>query len=580
MWGPSFRPDFLHITDLIRRMSNRPQVVALTATATPEIKQDIIQKLDLHDPITVTASFDRPELRFIVFNSKSKYDRISSRNDRLKLLLRILRASDHDKSSVIIYVTTTVESDLLSRRLQLLGYHARAYHGKMETADRESVQQMFMDDEINIVVCTKAFGMGIDKPDIRYVIHYNMPGDLESYYQEAGRAGRDGQPAWCVLLYHRSDARVHHFFREQSVPDPGNVNAFLDYLRNLPGHIVVLDVMKACGYLGIEETSLRQILHILEQDRYLIRGEDIPTKAVVNMFSNVDEVASKLESNSPGLATVWKAFASRVGLIPYRRQELNLADVALDTGLSLEDLDTALIRASASELVNYRPWEKGAVITKRQRLLSGGDYTPDEGEVASLTSRIEERLNLMQHYASSGPEAECRRGTILRYFGEEPETENCGKCDVCDPELRTPWSDSPSSDFTSPDAVFDVPFTCLGLAHWNADQNAPLGVRSLIHLLRGNEYQLTNNIQDPAARSSRAQRIRACPYFGVFGTLRKSEDHISGAFDRLQKEGYVSVETRSFEAHDGAVEYKTVVPTEAGMERIASGETFGWEEIT
>lgn len=302
-WGPQFRPDFLRITALLNRMPTRPPIAAFTATATPEMRREITAALGVQDPATVVASFDRPELRFVVANPTSVDHPIRSRRDRLALLIRVLQAADAEEASSLVYVSTTVEADLLARRLRSMGFAARAYHGKLDPAERETIQDLFMDDQITVVVCTKAFGMGIDKPDIRYVIHAQMPGDLESYFQEAGRAGRDGKTSYCVLLAHDGDERIHEFFIDQAAPDLVRTELLLRAVRRSlvasGGKSAVVDPEAIVEETGIDETQLNVLLHRLETAGIVARGDDVTLQAAITLREGPAAIASAIANDDP-----------------------------------------------------------------------------------------------------------------------------------------------------------------------------------------------------------------------------------------------------------------------------------------
>jgi len=164
-WGPHFRPEFLAIPELFQHVGRVP-VAALTATAPPGRRREIMEALGMDPERTeqVVASFARPELRFIVYGSRSEFNRIRGPRAKLRTLLKLLAAARRDGDAAIVYVNTTAGADLLASQLRLAGFDARAYHGRMTTPERHTVQDMFMDDHIRTVVCTKAFGMGVDKP--------------------------------------------------------------------------------------------------------------------------------------------------------------------------------------------------------------------------------------------------------------------------------------------------------------------------------------------------------------------------------------------------------------------------------
>ena len=206
-WGHDFRPSYQNIAPFIDSLPRRPIVSAFTATATPEVRDDIIRLLGLHDPAVHVTGFDRPNLYFEVRRGE----------DKKKFTTNYVKK--HADEAGIIYAATRKEVDRIYELLTKKGIAAGRYHAGLSDAERARAQDDFLYDNLQVIVATNAFGMGIDKSNVRYVLHYNMPKNLESYYQEAGRAGRDGEPGDCILLYAPQDVRTQRFLIDVSTDD-------------------------------------------------------------------------------------------------------------------------------------------------------------------------------------------------------------------------------------------------------------------------------------------------------------------------------------------------------------------------
>ena len=206
-WGHSFRKEYYNIPDFIQALPTKPLVAAFTATATPDVRRDIIKRLGIPEAKIVVTGFDRPNLHFAVQRTQ----------DKERSLLEFMRK--HKKDCGVVYCATRNKVESVTQLLRRQGFSALRYHAGLTPEERRENQNAFVGGSVPLIVATNAFGMGIDKPDVRFVVHYNMPKDIESYYQEAGRAGRDGLPAECLLLYDKADIAVNTYLIGQDQPD-------------------------------------------------------------------------------------------------------------------------------------------------------------------------------------------------------------------------------------------------------------------------------------------------------------------------------------------------------------------------
>jgi ATP-dependent DNA helicase RecQ len=254
-WGHDFRPAYLSLGAAVKTLGS-PPVLALTATATPEVTLDIEKQLDLGKLAVVRTGINRPNLHFEV-------RRVTNEREKHEALMRIL--NEHEGIG-IIYAATVKAVEELTNWLKGFDFKIEQYHGRMRAGDRKRNQDAFMNDELKAIVATNAFGMGIDKPDIGFVVHYQMPGSLEAYYQEAGRAGRDGEPALCSLFYQLDDRRTQQFFLHGKHPKFNDILAVYRSLETLHADETPVALSSVQDHLDtVSDGKVRVVLSLLKE---------------------------------------------------------------------------------------------------------------------------------------------------------------------------------------------------------------------------------------------------------------------------------------------------------------------------
>ncbi|MBV8197800.1 MAG: ATP-dependent DNA helicase RecQ, partial [Candidatus Eremiobacteraeota bacterium] len=261
-WGHDFRPAYLALGAAIARL-NHPTVLALTATATPSVREDILQQLGIEHVKPIVRGFDRPNL---IYEARKADKEV----DKLKILTALFTGKDALTGTGIIYTATIKNALEVTRYLtEELGVPAAVYHSKLHKEERTSVHNLFMDESIRAVVATNAFGLGIDKPNIRFVVHYDLPGSLEAYTQEAGRAGRDGDPSRCILIYRMSDTRVQNYFLTGKYPDVEEVQRVFGTIEVFADQSAGVSMVDLRKILQLPLTKLKVILALLKKSGYI-----------------------------------------------------------------------------------------------------------------------------------------------------------------------------------------------------------------------------------------------------------------------------------------------------------------------
>ena len=286
-WGHDFRPSYLKLKDALEHVGS-PPVIALTATATPEVRMDIISQLGLKNPEVIVTGFGRPNLQFGVISAK----------EQQKPRFVIDAINSVDDGAGIIYVGTRARADSLLQILLEENIEAVSYHAGMDAEDRKWVQENFLKGKAKVIIATNAFGLGIDKADIRFVIHYDMPGTVEAYYQEAGRAGRDGKSSFCLLLHNSRDRALHEFFIKGDNPPPGMIREIYHILTNYDSDTVLITYAEISEMLSdnAPDMAIGTSLKLLEKEGYISRAREKSGSAYVKLTKTLEKA---LETISP-----------------------------------------------------------------------------------------------------------------------------------------------------------------------------------------------------------------------------------------------------------------------------------------
>ena len=420
-WGYDFRPSFLRIAE-VRKLFPKVPVLALTATATPVVVEDIQRCLQFRETNVLSMSFARSNLSYVVRHTEEKATELA----------HILRSVP---GTAIVYVRSRKRAKQISDELNRLGIRADFYHAGLYVEDKEDKQNKWTTDQCRVMVATNAFGMGIDKPDVRLVVHVDIPNSLEEYYQEAGRAGRDGKRSYAVLLVKHTDQRTLRRHITEAFPDKDFIRNVYERVGNFLGvsigegyqQMFDFNFNLFCQTFNLPVLATHNALKILTQSGYIEFVEEIETQSRVMILARKDQLYD-LDTTTPGADQVLQAILRLYTGLFADYVFINEDVISYRTGLDQETIYKSLLELTRMHILHYVPRKRTPYIiytTSREEpkyvLIPKAIY---EDLRQRMTDRIEATINYA--YSDTG----CRERMLLGYFGEQ-RADACGQCDLC-----------------------------------------------------------------------------------------------------------------------------------------------------
>ena len=419
-WGYDFRPDYLNIGK-IREIIDAP-VIALTATATPKVAEDIMERLRFEDKLLIKSGFERPNLSYIVRRCEDK-------------LGQLLNVCNNVPGTGIVYVRSRKKTEELAAFLTSSGISSSFYHAGLGPDARADRQEAWKKDRIRVMVCTNAFGMGIDKPDVRFVVHFDVPDGPEAYFQEAGRGGRDGKRSFAVLLWNDTDIKRLRQIATVSFPSLEYIEDIyhkVHIFHDIPydtgmGRQLKFDMDAFCRHFKLQRQAVYYSMVYIERTGHWTLSEDVDISTRVQIMVSRNELYDT-ELPDPKMVALLETLMRRyTGLFSYP-VSIDEDFVAGRIGVNIPTFRQLLYKLSLEHVIKYIPSDHATVLFLHHERLRPKNVNLDPERYALLKDSCEGRMQKMIDYISE--EDTCRSSYLLEYFGQS-ESEDCGTCDVC-----------------------------------------------------------------------------------------------------------------------------------------------------
>ena len=419
-WGYDFRPDYLNIGS-IRQMVDAP-VIALTATATPKVADDIMTRLNFREKCLIKSGFERPNLSYIVRNCEDK-------------LGQLLSICSNVAGTGIIYVRSRKKTEELSAFLIANGVSASFYHAGLGPDSRSDRQAKWKSSEIRVMVCTNAFGMGIDKPDVRFVVHFDVPDSPEAYFQEAGRGGRDGKRSFAVLLWNNQDIKRLKQIATVSFPSLEyiediyhKVHAFYEIPYDTGmGRQLKFDLDAFCRHFKLQRQAAYYAILYIERTGHWTLSEDVDISTKIQIAVTRDYLYD-IEFEDSHMPRIMEMMMRRyTGIFSYP-VPIDEDYIASQIGVQVPMLRQLLYKMSLEHIIRYIPSDHATVLYLHHDRLRPKNINLDPEKYDLLKGASDSRMQKMMDYVQE--EDTCRSSYLLEYFGQT-DSADCGTCDVC-----------------------------------------------------------------------------------------------------------------------------------------------------